>query len=111
MTFKLYQNKSSLSNKNCRLVRGGSAKQEGIFVGYWNKIKFPTDKITDVKFTITADYAFRPDKISYKMYGRDDFQWLVLQYNNIIDINEELTIGTVLILPSYSRTLYNLTSD
>jgi hypothetical protein len=111
MAFKLYQNKSSLNNKNCRMVRGGTTEISGQFLGYWDKATFPTDNITDVKFTITSDYAFRADKISYKLYGRDDFQWLVLQYNNIVDINEELTVGSVLILPSYARTLYNLTSD
>lgn len=110
MTFKLYKDKSSLDNPNCRLVRGGTIEKNGIFLGYWNKFTFPTD-ITDQKFTITLDYAFRPDKISYKLYGRDDFAWLILQYNSIVDINEEMRVGAVLMVPSYSRTIFNLTSD
>lgn len=111
MTFILYQNKSSLDNKNCRLVQGGSTDTIGTFLGWWEKRKIAHDDVTDLQFVITADYAFRPDKISYKLYGRDDYDWIILQYNNIIDINEEMTIGTVLTVPSYDRAMYNLTNN
>jgi hypothetical protein len=111
MTFKLYQEKSSLLKPNSRMVRGGTATQIGNFIGPWEKREIPKDSVTDTKFTITLDYAYRPDKISAKLYGRDDFAWIILQYNNIVDINEEMGVGMVLIVPSYSRVLYNLTSD
>lgn len=111
MAFKLYQNKSVLQQKNSRYVQGGTAEIVGNFVGYWTPIDLPHDDITDQKFTITADFAYRADKIAYKLYGRSDFQWLVLQYNNIVDIVEELGIGAVLIVPSYTRAIYNLTGN
>jgi hypothetical protein len=111
MAFKLYQDKSSLQNPNCRMVRGGTPDTVGNFLGYWEKLEIPKDPITDETFTITLDFAFRADKISYKLYGRDDFEWLILQYNNVIDINEELGVGAILIVPSYARTMYNLMNN
>ena len=111
MSFVLYQNKSSLDQPNCRLVRGGTAELDGNFVGYWTKLNLPRDPVTDQKFTITKDFEFRADKISYVLYGTDYYQWLVLEYNNIVDIIEELAVGNVLIVPSYNRTLYNLVSS
>jgi len=111
MAFVLYQNKSSLDNKNCRMVQGGTTDVVGNFLGWWEKREIPRDDVTDVQFIITADYAFRADKISYKLYGRDDYDWLVLEYNNIVDVNEELGVGVILTLPSYDRAMYNLTND
>jgi hypothetical protein len=111
MAFVLYQNKSSLDQKNCRLVQGGTTEMDGNFLAYWEKKEILDNQLDDQIFTITADYAFRPDKISYKLYGRSDFMWIVLQYNNIVDINEELGIGVVLTVPSYGRVLYNITGN
>ena len=111
MAFKLYTDKSSLDQPYSRLVLGGTVDvlDNGQFLGWWEKDEFPT-ATDDIKFTVTLQYQGRPDKISYFMYGREDLQWLVLQYNNIVDINEELVTGAVLTLPSYQRALYSLTS-
>lgn len=111
MAFKLYQNKSSLDRKYSRMVAGGTTDQVGNFLGWWEKKNIPKDELDDGKFTVTVEFAFRPDKIAYYVYGREDFMWLVLQYNDIIDINEELATGAVLVLPSYSRAMYNLVND
>jgi hypothetical protein len=108
MAFKLYQNKSSLDRKYSRLVAGGTTELIGNFLGWWEKADIPTNFLDDGKFTITKEFEHRPDKIAYYVYGREDFMWLVLQYNNIVDINEELVSGKVLKLPSYSRAMYNL---
>jgi hypothetical protein len=111
--FKLYTDKSSLDRKYSRMVLGGTVDQldNGTVLGWWEKKEFPRDQVDDVKFIITLPYEKRPDKISYYMYGREDLAWLVLQYNNIVDINEELISGVTLTLPSYQRTLYSLANE
>lgn len=113
MAFKLYTDKSSLNRKYSRVVLGGTIDvlDDGKVLGWWEKNEFPTNQNDDVNFVITSEYECRPDKISYYMYGREDLMWLVLQYNNIIDINEELVAGKTLVLPSYQRALYSLVNN
>lgn len=113
MTFKLYTDKTSLDRKYSRIVLGGTTDvlNDGKELGWWEKKEFPRNQNDDVIFNITTEYEGRPDKISYFMYGREDLMWLVLQYNNIIDINEELVAGKYIILPSYKRTLYSLANE
>jgi len=93
------------------MVAGGTTDNLGNFLGWWEKLPFEKNSATDIQFTITLFYAYRPDKIAYEIYGREDYQWLVLQYNNIVDINEELSAGKIIVLPSYDRAMYSLTND
>lgn len=113
MTFKLYTDKSSLNRKYSRIVLGGTTDvlNDGRELGWWEKKEFPKNQNDDINFIITLEYSCRPDKISYYMYGREDLMWLVLQYNNIVDINEELIAGKTITLPSYQRTLYSLANE
>jgi hypothetical protein len=41
----------------------------------------------------------RPDLISYNIYGKTDYWWILLKFNNIIDIFEELKGGFILKVP------------
>lgn len=109
MAFELYTDKSSLDVKDSRLVMGGTTTKTGIFLGYWEKKEIPREPDTDITFSVTNDYAYRADKIAYKLYGRSDLEWIILQYNNIIDIMEELKSGVVLTVPSADRAINNLT--
>lgn len=108
MAFKLYQDKTSLKSKYSRFVTTGTAVMDGIFLGWWEKKHIPSDPNDDIEVLITTDVAYRPDKISKLMYDRDDLGPIVLQYNNIIDINEELAPGKVIVLPSYDRMFFNI---
>lgn len=108
MAFKLYSNKSSLDQKLSRQVIGGTIETDGIFLGWWNKKVIPRDDLTDIEFEIPTDLAYRADKISYRVYNRDDYQWLILQYNNIVDVNEELYPGAIIYVPSYNRVIYDI---
>lgn len=103
MAFKLYTNKSSLDNKYSRFVATGSAKMDGIFLSYWDNITIPDNPSDDIIVMITSEVAYRPDKIAKIVYDREDLMSIILQYNNIIDINEELGVGVKLKLPSYDR--------
>ena len=48
-----------------------------------------TKAIDDLKITISAKYVKRPDLLAYDLYGRPDLMWFVLQYNDILNINED----------------------
>jgi hypothetical protein len=108
MTFKLYTDKSSMSKKNSRYVQGGTTSVGANFIRWWERETYEKGDITDISFIITPTYEAKPDLIAFDYYGKHEFGWLVLQYNNIVDINEELAVGKVIELPSRSRVFYEL---
>lgn len=110
MVFKLYTSKSSVKKKNSRYVQGGVSEVGERFIRWWERDVLPRDVISDFSFDIINVYAGNPDLIAYDYYGRDDLGWLVLQYNNVVDINEELAVGKTVILPSRDRVFYELLS-
>jgi hypothetical protein len=106
--FKLYPNKSSVLKNDNRYVSGGYAEIETLKVKWWERKIFPKEDFSDRRFVITKDFEFRPDLISNEFFGRPDLGWLILQYNNIVDIMEELAVGKEIIVPDRARTLRTL---
>jgi len=58
------------------------------------KIKRPTKY-----YTITYDDLMRPDLLSFKLYGKQDYWWLLLYANNVIDPWNELQENDVIQVP------------
>jgi len=92
--------KSNYSGKT-RYAYGGGVEDFGNRLGWWERIIFPKD-LSDITLKITPKYAKRPDVIAYDMYGSSTLMWVVLQYNNIIAV-DELTEGLMLSLPTKTR--------
>lgn len=110
--FLLYTDKSSLLKKNSRYVQGGTTDVLSYGLGYWDERgDILTNQIDDIPVYITADYAQRADKIAFAIYGRTDLEWLVLQYNNIVDITTELVPGTWISVPSALRTFSDILTN
>ena len=80
-----------------------SRREKGGIVtdGFWKKTIF-TKSMDDLKITISAKYVKRPDLVAYDLYGRPDLMWFVLQYNDILNINE-FVLNKQITLPSPSR--------
>ena len=110
MAFKLYTSKSSVKKKYSRYTQGGVSSVGERFIRWWERDKMPRDEITDLLYVIPLIYAGAPDLIAYDYYGKNNLGWVVLQYNNIIDINEELVVGKKILLPSKDRVFYELLS-
>ena len=108
MAFRQYPDKSSVRKKNSRYVQGGVAEVGQRFIRWWERDVLPRDDVTDIAYTIEPVYAGNPDLIAFDMYNRNDLGWLVLQYNNIVDINTELAVGKTIILPTKDRVFYEL---
>lgn len=92
----------STKNKNSRYVQGGKTTVYSNRLGWWEKRKIPSH-YSDETFVVTGKYVGRPDLIAYKKYNQASLMWLVLQYNNIVDVNEELKEGSVIKLPTHER--------
>jgi len=90
-----------------RYTQGGDVDVYPTRVGWWEKRKIDKDD-TDVFITIQPHEEKRPDLIAYNVYRRPNLGWVVLQFNNIVDLETELLSGVELRLPSMRRLTLNL---
>lgn len=94
-------------SKQSRYVNGGMTDKYNNRVGWWERIELSQQE-DDVLYVINKTTEMRPDLISFEVYGKAMYNWVVLQYNNIVDINEELKAGTEIRLPTYTRLLLSI---
>jgi len=100
---------NSTKNRNSRLVQGGSTDIYNNRLGWWAKRKF--EKHDDDYIVMVLEHEQgRPDLISYRMYNKAIYAWVVLQYNSIVDPEVELTTGVEIILPTHARLLLDIIS-
>lgn len=101
---------NSTEVKTGRYTQGGLTDRFNRRLGWWER--FPMDRATnDIQFVITKQYEFRPDLVAYAIYEKATLAWLVLQYNNIVDINTEFVTGKILTLPTPQRAQTNILSQ
>jgi hypothetical protein len=94
--------KNSVLNKDSRYVNGGETFVYPDRLGWWDRFPMsPADD--DIIFTITPTYVGRPDLLAQQIYGKSTLMWVVLQYNNIVDVNEEFVEGAQIRLPTFAR--------
>jgi len=98
---------NSTDSRDSRYVQGGTTDRYSNRLGWWERRELPKS-YDDLSFTISPELAGRPDQIAYRFYKKDKLAWLVLQYNNIVDIEEELAAGKTIILPSPQRVLMGI---
>jgi len=92
----------NVTQGNTRYTRGGVSDVYNTRVGWWERNVLAEDT-TDLFFDVSNRTEGRPDLIAYEVYGSTTYMWVVLQFNNIIDINEELISGAVIKLPTPTR--------
>jgi hypothetical protein len=97
-----------MHNKKSRYVKGGTTDIYATRLGWWDRYVFSPSR-TDVTYTIEQKYHLRPDLLSYTLYGSPVYTWVILQYNNILDINTEFVVGKVITLPTPIRVKTEMT--
>lgn len=85
-----------------RYVQGGNVERFTDRLGWWERRVFSSSP-TDVVVTIDPKYNGRPDLMAFDAYGKPWLAWIILQYNNIVDINVEFVQGRVIKLPTVGR--------
>lgn len=110
MAFKLFKDKSSVLKRHTRYVQGGATDVKQKKLGWWERrvdfLKYAADDI--VIESLPLVYAYRPTLLAYDFYQREDLAWLILQYNNIVDIEEEFAPGASIRLPSADRVKFEI---
>lgn len=94
-------NKSTEYNRS-RYVHGGETTVYPTRLGWWSRKKLPKSD-DDIFITINARYNKRAWMVAYDYYGEHNFEWLILQYNSILDPNEEFITGREIRLPTPQR--------
>lgn len=85
-----------------RYTQGGTVDVYPTKVGWWERRNLKKDD-TDIFIEIQPGEDRRPEIIAWNVYQRPNLAWVVLQFNNIVDVETELTIGKVIRLPSLRR--------
>lgn len=92
----------SNQRRDGRYVFGGVVTQSGNRLTWWERKEFPKSH-TDIPYVISKEHAGRPDILAYDVYGRANLMWVILQYNNIIDITTEFVEGSEILIPTTQR--------
>lgn len=101
MRYKTYEKKTSTAKQYSRYTQGGNTDVFNNRLGWWEKMSLNNNQGDDtIILSLGRVYDKRPDLLAYDFYRRPDFEWVILQYNHIIDINEEFITGARIILPS-----------
>lgn len=95
--------KSSVwSQKNGRYVLGGTTEVSAQGLGWWEKREVLPDP-SDIVYALEEKYVGRPDLLAYSFYGDSQLWWVIPQYNSILDPDEELILGKLLLIPSFEK--------
>lgn len=98
---------NSAEQKDSRLTQGGDIDRYDNRLGWWERRDLE-QRDDDFKFIVKSNEAGRPDRLAFRAYGHAKYAWLVLQYNNIVDITTELVPGTEILLPNPSRLMADI---
>lgn len=109
--FRLFEDKTSLAKRFSRMLNGGDTSRKGNKLGWWERRQIERDTFSDILFELQARHVNRPDLVAFEVYGNAQLTWLVLQYNNIVDIELEFLAGKVITLPSPNRTFSNIVTE
>ena len=101
--FKVYNKKTSMNRSQSRYVQGGDSDvtESGNKIAWWERRKLSDDG-NDFTIKIDNNTQYRPDMIASLYLGDVELEWIILQYNNIVDVNEEFGAGAHIRIPSMS---------
>lgn len=85
-----------------RYVHGGDTTVYPTRLGWWQRRTLPKSD-DDIFVTINSRYTRRPWMVAHDYYGESNYEWLILQYNSILDINEEFVAGKLIRIPTPQR--------
>jgi hypothetical protein len=96
-------NRSAVYNKkNGRYVLGGTTEVSAGFLEWWERNPAEKDP-SDIGYYLEAKYVGRPDLLAYAWFGDVGLEWVIPQFNDILDPAEELVEGKFLLIPTSEK--------
>ena len=100
---------NSINNAKSRYTQGGSTEEFRNRLGWWERDVFMLERSDDdLLITISPKYDRRPDTLAYDLYGNAISGWVILQYNHIVDVNEEFRAGKQIRVPEPTRAAFDM---
>ena len=100
--------RNSVDGAKSRYSQGGETEEFEERLGWWERdLETLQERDDDIFITIASKYDKRPDLFAADFYGSTLLMWVVLQFNNIVDINEEFIMGKTIRMPTMERTLFD----
>lgn len=99
----------SVDRMYSRYSYGGSS---GVFedrTGFWQRQIYPKHD-SDIKIEIDSRYHKRPWLVAHDKYRNSELMWFILQYNNILDVEEEFVMGKTIVIPTLTRLYMEILS-
>lgn len=93
---------SVYSSKNGRYVMGGVTTVTDTALGWWEKREVAPDP-SDIVYALEERYVGRTDLLALAFYGDSQLWWVIPQYNAILDPEDELVQGKLLLIPSLEK--------
>lgn len=94
--------KDSSQQRYSRYAQGGKVEKFVNRLGWWERTVYARQP-DDLVIMIERKFHKRPDLLAHHLYGRANLMWVLLQFNNIIDIETEFVHGRIITAPSFSR--------
>lgn len=98
----------STNSSTSRYTVGGTTEDYKYRLGWWERKIFVKSQ-SDVTLYVEPKYSMRPDLLAFDLYGKASLMWVILQYNNILDITEFVE-GLQITLPTKHRLFQELLS-
>jgi hypothetical protein len=100
-----------MKKKNSRMLQGGTTQVYKDRLGWFEKrTDIEKDRYDDTIFVIEKKYEYKPWLVAKILLGREDLDWIILQYNDIVDIMEEFVAGRTIRVPSKARVDFSITT-
>lgn len=76
-------------------------------VKWWERRKINKSD-DDLIIEIMPRFNKRPDRLAFELYGKSELAWILLQYNTILDINDEFITGKFINAPHPNRVIFDI---
>jgi hypothetical protein len=102
---------NSTQKSKSRYTQGGDSFVIGTKrLTWWERRKIPHAP-DDIDFEITPKYDRNPMLIAFDLYGSTELGWLIMSYNTVKDLEEDLVVGKIIKLPHRNRVIFELMNN
>jgi hypothetical protein len=97
-----------INKKYSRYTQGGLSTLSADNKVKWWERRILEKSDDDLIVEILPRFNKRPDRLAFELYGKAELGWLILQYNVILDINDEFITNRIIKAPHPNRVIFDI---
>jgi hypothetical protein len=94
--------KNSLNRRDSRYVSGGTTEFKNNKIEWWERNVIASSK-DDIVYYVEKKFNGRLDLIATLFLGEPKYAWVIAQYNNILDMHDEVKEGAIIYIPTLEK--------